>query len=163
MDLEEKIEQNPIKSNEDYDSESLEGSARNNFIKKVYSILGMQLLVTVSFVLFNMFNAAFAKFQAENMAIFWIVFVISLVSLIALACVPGLAAKSPINVILLSVFTLAESYLVSMICSLYTPESVLNAAIATLGATIGLTLYAIKTKSDFSDMYSKCSGKNELI
>ena len=44
------------------------------------------------------------------------------------------------------VFTLAESYIVSDICSFYEPESVLNAAIATLGATLGLTLYAVKTK-----------------
>jgi len=69
-----------------------------------------------------------------------------------------MASKSPWNVLLLSLFTLAESYMVSMICSFYTPESVLNAAIATLGATIGLTLYAVKTKTDFSDSYSKCYG-----
>jgi FtsH-binding integral membrane protein len=40
-----------------------------------------------------------------------------------------------------------------MICSLYTPESVFQAAAATCGATIGLTGYAIKTNSDFT----KCS------
>jgi len=47
-------------------------------------------------------------------------------------------------------FTLAESYMVSFICSLYTPDSVLNAAIATLAATLGLSFYAYKTKSDFT-------------
>ena len=105
-----------------------------------------------------MFNAAFSAFQAQNAWLFWVSFVISIISLIVLACVPGVTTKSPINAILLIVFTLAESYIVSFICSLYTPESVLNAAIATLGATIGLTAYAIKTKSDFSDSYSKCAG-----
>ena len=74
----------------------------------------------------NMLNASFAKFQVENMAFFWIAFVVSIATLIALICVTGLAAKSPINIILLSLFTLAESYMVSMICALYTPESVLN-------------------------------------
>ena len=83
---------------------------------------------------------------------------LSLVSLIVLICVPGMTTRSPWNVLLLSVLTLAEPYMVSMICSLYTPESVLNAAVATLGATVGLTLYAFKTKSDFSDSYSKCYG-----
>ena len=50
----------------------------------------------------------------------------------------------------------------SFICSMYTPESVLNAAIATLGATLGLTFYAVKTKSDFSDSYSKCYGNCDV-
>ena len=92
------------------------------------------------------------------MAVFWVAFAVSLISLIVLICVGGMSTKSPWNVLLLSLFTLAESYMVSMICSLYTPESVLNAAVATLGATVGLTIYAFKTKSDFSDTYSKCNG-----
>lgn len=50
-----------------------------------------------------------------------------------------------------------------MICSMYTPASVLNAAVATLGATVGLTLFAIYTKSDFSDSYSKCYGNYAII
>ena len=140
------------------ESDSLSMSARNNFIKKVYTILAIQLSVTVGFVLLNMFNTAFSAFQAQNVWLFWVSFVISIISLIVLACVPGVTTKSPINAILLIVFTLAESYIVSFICSLYTPQSVLNAAIATLGATVGLTAYAIKTKSDFSDSYSKCAG-----
>ncbi len=50
-----------------------------------------------------------------------------------------------------------------MICSMYTPASVLNAAVATLGATVGLTLFAIYTKSDFSDTYSKFFGIHVII
>lgn len=76
--------------------------------------------------------------------------VVSIVSIIVLACVKGVAQQSPINIILLTIFTVAESYMVAQICIYYTAASVLNAAIATLGATLGLTLYAIYTKSDFS-------------
>jgi FtsH-binding integral membrane protein len=70
--------------------------------------------------------------------------------MLALGCVRGLATKSPINLILLSLFTFGESYLVSMICGFYEPLSVLNAAVATLAATIALTIYAVKTETDFS-------------
>ena len=37
--------------------------ARNRFIKRVYSILGIQLLVTIAFVLLNMFYEPFRIFQ----------------------------------------------------------------------------------------------------
>ena len=48
--------------------------------------------------------------------------------------------------------------MVSYVCMLYTPVSVLNAALATLAATIGLTVYAIKTKTDYSETYSCLKG-----
>jgi len=81
---------------------------------------------------------------------FYVSLVLSLASIIALVCVPGLAMSYPKNMAFLLMFTLAESYMVSFICSLYTPDSVLNAAIATLAATLGLSFYAYKTKSDFT-------------
>ncbi len=48
--------------------------------------------------------------------------------------------------VILGLFTLGESYLVSCICSMYTPESVLLAGVATLGVTLGITYYAMTTK-----------------
>lgn len=129
--------------------ELLQG-ARANFVKKVYSTLAIQLLVTTGFVCLSTFNAEFREYQRNNMILFWLSSLASLVSILVIVCVRGVATTSPINVILLSVFTLSESYLVSMICGFYTPESVLNAAVATLGATVFLTGYAIHTKSDFT-------------
>ena len=163
MEIDDKIQQEPITSGHDMEADSLELGARNNFIKKVYTILGIQLSVTVGFVLLSMFNTAFVTFQVQNQWLVWVSVAISFISLIVLACVPGVTTKSPINAILMIIFTLAESYIVSFICSKYTSESVINAAVATLGATIGLTAYAIKTKSDFSDSYSKCAGKLVVI
>jgi FtsH-binding integral membrane protein len=49
--------------------------------------------------------------------------------------------------IMLLIFTLAESYIVSSVCSFYEPTSVLLAAGVTAFATIGITIYAICTKS----------------
>lgn len=65
-----------------------------------------------------------------------------------------MAKKSPVNMGLLGVFTLGESYLVSCVCSMYTPESVLLAGIATLGATLGITFYAMTTDKDFTSANS---------
>lgn len=46
------------------------------------------------------------------------------------------------------VFTLAESYLVAMVCASTRPELVLMAAVFTAGITLALTFYAFTTKSD---------------
>ena len=85
-----------------------------------------------------------------------------MISLTIFGCFPGMSTNYPLNWILFSIFTLSESYLVSFICTLYDPDVVLNAAMATLAATLGLTLYAIKSKKDFSDSYSKCWGNNAI-
>ena len=74
-----------------------------------------------------------------------------------------MSTKKPYNVILLCVFTLAESLLTSIISLYYTPEMILNAALATLAAVLGVTLYAVKSKTDYSDSYSKCYGKYVII
>ena len=65
-------------------------------------------------------------------------------------CVPPLARSVPINYILLFSFTLFESYSVSAITSVYRSDVVVAAAAITLAVTLGLTLYAFKTKSDFT-------------
>ena len=58
----------------------------------------------------------------------------------------------------LGLFTLCESYLVSVITSIYTPESVLLAAVATVAATLGITFYAMTSKSDFTDFSNSVTG-----
>lgn len=58
----------------------------------------------------------------------------------------------PTNYIVMGVFTVLESYLVSYVCLLYTPDSVLLAASATLAATVGLTYFAMTTKEDLTSM-----------
>jgi FtsH-binding integral membrane protein len=52
--------------------------------------------------------------------------------------------------------------MVSMICSLYEPESVFQAAAATCAATIGLTLYAMNTKNDFTSCMHWMIGTEPL-
>lgn len=62
MDIEERMDDrvnhSPIVagSADDLKEDNLLSHARNNFIKKVYTILGIQLMVTTAFVVFNMTN-----------------------------------------------------------------------------------------------------------
>lgn len=60
----------------------------------------------------------------------------------------------------LGLFTVCESYMVSAITSMYTPESVLLCAAATVAATVGLALYAMTTKSDFTSVGNSVTGNS---
>merc|ERR1719220_2796387 len=69
-----------------------------------------------------------------------------------MACCRNTMCSFPTNYIMLFAFTATEGFLVGVICSTYTLNSVMYAVIAT-GLLVGcLTLYAITTKSDFTGM-----------
>ena len=74
----------------------------------------------------------------------------NLVTSIALICCRGLSRSVPINYILLGIFTMCEAYLVGFIAANYEPEVVLAAAVSTAVITIGISVYAFTTKSDFT-------------
>ena len=140
------------------ESQSLSHSARQNFVKKVYSTLSIQLAVTVATVLLTFNSRAFVRFQMNNYWTFYVALIGSIVTLLALCTLRSmivlgkLSRQVPTNYYLMGLFTLFESYLVSYVCYMYTPDSVMLAASATLAATVGLTYYAMTTKEDFTSM-----------
>ncbi len=69
---------------------------------------------------------------------------------IMIICYKQLARSVPLNYILLFIFCISLSYLVSGICATYDPNIVLMAAVMTVGITMALTLYAMTTKTDFT-------------
>ena len=100
-----------------------------------------------------MYSPAFQDFQVNTMWVLWVCLGFIIVSEIVVLCLP-VGRKPPLNMICLGFFTLGESYLVSLVCSL-TAESdgkfvVLMAALMTLAITISVTVYAMVTKTDFT-------------
>lgn len=154
----------------DYGHSHLQTKSRANFVSKVYSILSIQLTITALFVILNIWSRTFAAIQASSTLLYVLAFICTLGPLLALcnyvyslAFSANLSRSFPNNMILLGVFTLGESYLVSSITSIYTPESVLMSAVATAGATLGITFYAMTTKSDFTKKLHSFYGKKNLI
>ena len=129
---------------------------------QVYSILSVQLLVTFGTVaLFNqssgiqdLFLENNGNYDQEPNTAFWVVFAVSaitgLVIILAMTCVKTLRVAVPINFIMLSVFTLAESLLLGLACMLHQGEVVLIAAAATAAVVIALTAFSFQTKIDFT-------------
>jgi FtsH-binding integral membrane protein len=123
---------------------------RLGFIRKVYGILSVQLILTTLMCLISMTSPQFANFQQKNVWLLWVSMIASIVIMIAICCVPGMAKNVPTNYILLFSFTGCEAYIISALCSVYNPKIVFLAASMTCAITILLTLYACTTKTDFT-------------
>lgn len=89
---------------------SLSKSARIGFIRKVYSILFCQLMVTSLFIVIGAVSTSYQEFVKNNLAVFIIAIIGYIACIITLFCCRGVARKVPINYILLSILTLCMSY-----------------------------------------------------
>lgn len=123
---------------------------RLGFIRKVYGILCGQMLLTTFVCFLSMFSNSFLKFQVENIWLILMAMMITLVIPCLVCCKEDIFRKVPTNYIILAVFTLCESYIVGFICGLTNPRVVFMAAFMTLSMVIGLTVYAMTTKTDIT-------------
>ena len=69
---------------------------------------------------------------------------------IPIVCCKSVARRVPVNYILLVTFTFCETFFFAWTSSIYTTDSVIAAGFMTLGMTIALTVYAFRTKTDFT-------------
>ncbi|XP_034479294.1 protein lifeguard 1 isoform X2 [Drosophila innubila] len=125
-------------------------SIRKGFIRKVYLILMMQLLITFGFVCLFTFSKATQEWVQHNPALLWIALAVLIVTMICMACCEGVRRKTPLNFIFLFLFTLAESFLLGIVAGQYEADEVLMAVGITAAVSLGLTLFALQTKYDFT-------------
>jgi len=132
-------------------------SVRRGFIKKVYAIISVQLILTFGCVVaFNQSDEIKGIFLRGHQptTMYWVAFGVSAVAsfaiIIAMACVRTLRVTFPINFILLALFTAAESVIVGQAAMMYEGEVVMIAMAATALLVIALTLFAFQTKIDFT-------------
>jgi FtsH-binding integral membrane protein len=135
---------------EDISEQQIQQSIRLGFIRKVYGIISFQLLITTIVVYFSIYNHFLSSFMVSYPGFVYLFFFGALFTEIPIICCPSVASKVPLNYVLLLIFTLCESYLVAYITLFYEPLSVLMCAGITLALVIGLTLYAIFTKTDMT-------------
>ena len=151
------VKSNEISNHSDEGDEVSEAqiqmSVRAGFIRKVYGILSIQLLITFGFVFICqikpikyliMRNPAFSG----NLIIFSSFMFLFL--FLCLACCRGLSRKVPYNYLFLTAITLCEAISCSIASSIYSFQIVALALILTIVATLTITFYACTTKKDFS-------------
>jgi hypothetical protein len=128
---------------------------RHAFVRKVYSILTVQLIATSLFSAISFYNESFKLWIQTNS---WMMFVSLFGSLGLLFATYWKRKSYPTNLLFLSGFTLLEAYSVAVITSFYDSRIVLQAVFITGALFIGLTLFACQTKYDFSSWYSYLYG-----
>ena len=112
----------------------------------------VELAITFGVCLVSQYVEAFRNFQLEY---WWVMFfpLILLVVTVIVACCVESARKPPLDLVMLLVFVLSFSYLVSMSCSAVVDVvdgPIVPLAIgATVGITFLLTLYAFFCKGNF--------------
>ncbi|XP_014235708.1 protein lifeguard 1 isoform X1 [Trichogramma pretiosum] len=127
-------------------------SIRQGFIRKVYSILMLQLLITFGMVALFSFNANAKQFALQHTEIVWICMIVTFVLLIAMACCTNVRRQAPMNFIFLMIFTIAEAVLLGFVSSMHDEKYVLMAVGITVVICFSLTLFAFQTKYDFTGM-----------
>jgi len=125
-------------------------------VRKVYSILTVQLLITFLFCLLSLKYTWIQDFQKSSTVTYVLMSICTMTIMCCLMCCKKTARQVPTNYILLFTFTFCEAYLVSLQCSFYDAEIVIQAALMTLIVTIGMTAYAYTTKSDFTSLKGLC-------
>ncbi|OQV18840.1 putative Protein lifeguard 1 [Hypsibius exemplaris] len=131
-----------------------EKSIRLGFIRKVYAILSVQLVITLGFITLFLYQENVKAFSMSpaGQSMMIASMVITLVAIIVLACCENMRRKAPYNFIILGIFTLCESWMLGCIASHYQKWEVLAAVGIVAAITLALTLFALQTKWDFTAM-----------
>ena len=120
---------------------------KRDFIKKIYTLLSIQLIVTwaMSYAFYK--SVAMTNFVLNNPG----ALVTSILGTLLFMFLSWCYGKShPYNYMILVGFTLCESYMVGYVCLFYQPTSILLAWGLTASIFIALSSYTIVTGRDFS-------------
>ncbi|EPQ57002.1 UPF0005-domain-containing protein [Gloeophyllum trabeum ATCC 11539] len=122
---------------------------RNAFVRKVYTILFCQILATC-IVGGSISQSASAIFWVQSHP--WTFFVPLFGTLINLGLLYWKRHSHPLNLVLLSTFTVMEAFTLGVTVAFYDNIIVLQALLITLGVFLGLTLFTLQSKYDFSGL-----------
>ncbi|GAV57562.1 Bax1-I domain-containing protein [Cephalotus follicularis] len=123
------------------------------FIRKVYAILSMQMILTVAVASVVIFDPPISNFMFHTRAGFAIYIVLAILPFIFLCPLYAFHKRHPVNLILLAFFTITIAFSLGLTCAITKGKIVLEAAILTSVMVVSLTLYtfwAVKRGRDFS-------------
>lgn len=122
-------------------------SVRQKFIRKVYTILSLQILITIIIASAFLFSQSLSQWALVNIWSFYVALVLTFVSMIAAF---SRARNYPTNLMLLSLFTVSEAYTLGFVTALFNTTIVVQALSITIAVFVGLTLVAMFSEYDFT-------------
>uniref|UniRef100_A0A8D2CVP2 Transmembrane BAX inhibitor motif containing 4 n=1 Tax=Sciurus vulgaris TaxID=55149 RepID=A0A8D2CVP2_SCIVU len=120
---------------------------RMAFLRKVYTILSLQVLLTTVTCTVFLYFESIRTFVHESPAL---ILVFALGSLGLIFALTLNRHKHPLNLYLLFGFTLLEALTVAVVVTFYDVYIILQAFVLTTTVFLGLTIYTLQSKRDFS-------------
>ena len=123
---------------------------RNYFVRKVFCNLTIMLSLTALSCYAFMTQPNLKDFSQSRSGVNlqWLSIAILFGTIFTIICCDSIAKSYPYDYIILSIFTIAQSYLLGTACNNYSPNIVILAGGACLGITFALMLFAFQTKYD---------------
>jgi FtsH-binding integral membrane protein len=122
-------------------------SVRLAFIRKVYFLLTLQLLVTFGLAALFYGNPEITQWIRTNT---WMMIVAAVLSLLLGLVMSLVRRRHPWNLIVLLLFTLCIAYTVALITSYYSVVAIVEAFAITTGVFLAMTAITVLSKQDFS-------------
>ncbi|KAJ1885941.1 hypothetical protein LPJ66_009875 [Kickxella alabastrina] len=122
---------------------------RHAFVRKVYTILSLQLLATTVVGGYLRHIDASSGFLLQHV---WTVYAAMAGTILSMVGLWWKSNSHPANLGFLSAFTLFEAYVVGAATAFYSTSVVLQALAITLGLFAVLTLFTLQSRYDFSSM-----------
>ncbi|XP_049895175.1 fas apoptotic inhibitory molecule 2b isoform X1 [Epinephelus moara] len=133
---------------------------RQTFIRKVYAILLVQLLVTVGIVCLFSFCAPVRYFIQTHPGLYMASYLMFFATYIALSCCGDLRRQFPWNVILLVLFTVSMAFMMGFVSSFYNTKSVALCLGITALVCLCVTIFSFQSKIDVTSyqgvLFSLC-------
>ncbi len=120
---------------------------RMGFLRKVYGLLSVQLLMTTLIASVCLFNPAVKGLIHENP---WLIVLALILSMVLLVALHIKRKESPANLILLAAFTAVQAYTVGVVVTFFEVNVVIQAFFLTSAVVVGLTAFTFQSKRDFS-------------
>ncbi|XP_074529961.1 fas apoptotic inhibitory molecule 2b isoform X3 [Halichoeres trimaculatus] len=119
---------------------------RRTFIRKVYAILMVQLLVTVGIVALFSFCAPVRFYIQTHPGLYMASYLMFFATYIALSCCGDLRRQFPWNLMLLVLFTLSMAFMMGFVSSFYNTKSVVLCLGITAVVCLSVTLFSFQSK-----------------
>ncbi|XP_043117488.1 protein lifeguard 1-like [Puntigrus tetrazona] len=137
-----------------FDSELDDKAVRRLFVRKVFSVLSVQLAITCGFVAVFTFEPHVKRFVKQNPLTYLAGYAAFLVPYLVILCCGEFRRKHPWNLVSLSILTLGMSYMVGVISSFYDTDIVMMAVGITVLVCFTVIVFSLQTRYDFTS----CSG-----
>lgn len=125
-------------------------AVRVAFVRKVYGILSMQLLVTVMIAYFIWREGKDRSWLQSHEWLLWTSIGMVFATICVMTCCQKVCRTYPQNYIFLFIFTGFEAIIIGFLSAMYTWQSVLLSAGVVAGVFLCLTLFAFATQRDFT-------------